>query len=141
MKNPDDPPATKGTPVAAPWILAVDDDTSMLSLVETVLGAQGWLVRVADGAEEALHIIKQAANPPFLVICDVLMPRMDGLELVRRLCARIPGLKVIFISGRLTDVSWWPDDLQDRRFLEKPFENAQLVAAVNKTVGDGNRPG
>jgi FixJ family two-component response regulator len=50
------------------------------------------------------------------------------------MCARIPGLDVIFISGHLTDVSWWPTDLRDHRFLAKPFDNAHLIAVVREAL-------
>jgi DNA-binding NtrC family response regulator len=109
----------------------------MRSLIEVVLRAEGWTVRACDGAAEALEAIKAAATPPAVVVCDVLMPRVDGLELVRRMCAKLPDLNVIFISGHLTDVSWWPTDLREHRFLAKPFDNAQLVAAVNDALGGG----
>jgi DNA-binding NtrC family response regulator len=113
----------------------------MLTLIESVLGSKGWKVKIAAGADEAFEVLDAESQPPLLVICDVLMPRVDGLELVRQMCARIPKLNVIFISGRLTDVSWWPDDLSDHRFLAKPFENAELAAAVVKAVGSANVPG
>jgi len=122
----------------APWILVVDDEPSMRQLINVVLKAAGWTVVLAEGAAEALEAIKTSATIPSVVICDVLMPRVDGLELVRRLCARIPNLNVIFISGHLTDVSWWPTDLREHRFLAKPFENRQLVAAVSDSVGGVN---
>lgn len=122
----------------APWILVVDDEPSMRQLINVVLKAAGWTVVLAEGAAEALEAIKTSTTIPSVVICDVLMPRVDGLELVRRLCARIPNLNVIFISGHLTDVSWWPTDLREHRFLAKPFENRQLVAAVSDSVGGVN---
>ena len=81
-----------------------------------------------------MQALELAVRPPALVICDVLMPELDGLELVRRMCARIPTLNVIFVSGHLTDVSWWPSDLKEHRFLPKPFENAQLVNAVKDAI-------
>jgi DNA-binding NtrC family response regulator len=126
---------------AAPWILAVDDEPSMLHLIESVLQTKGWKVRLAEGAEEAFEALDAAGKPPSLVICDVLMPRVDGLELVRRMCARIPGLTVIFISGHLADVSWWPNDLRDHRFLAKPFANEELAAAVSEALGEEYLPG
>ena len=124
----------------APWILVVDDEPSMRQLINVVLKAAGWNVVLAEGAAEALEALKTSATIPSVVICDVLMPRVDGLELIRRMCSRIPNLNVIFISGHLTDVSWWPTDLREHRFLAKPFENKQLVAAVTESLG-GVAPG
>jgi CheY-like chemotaxis protein len=121
-------------PAAPVWILVVDDEPSMRLLIEVILRSQGWTVVSAAGGEPALELVKSTPQPPAVVICDVLMPGVDGLELVRRMCARIPGLNVIFISGRLSDVSWWPTDLREHRFLAKPFEKSQLIAAVREAL-------
>jgi two-component system cell cycle sensor histidine kinase/response regulator CckA len=123
-----------------PWILVVDDEPSMRLLIEIALKSQGWSVVCTDGAERALDALKERPQPPDIVICDVLMPGLDGLELVRRMCARLPQLSVIFISGRLSDVSWWPTDLREHRFLAKPFEKAQLIAAVREALSGTGSP-
>lgn len=133
-------PAPPSEQQTSPWILVVDDEPSMRLLIEYVLRAKGMKVLVAEGAEEALAIVKGAEVPPCLVICDVLMPRIDGLELVRRLCGRLTDPNVIFISGHLTDVSWWPADLRTHRFLAKPFDNVQLIAAVTSALADAPAP-
>jgi len=108
----------------------------MRLLIEVVLKTQGWTVVCADGADAALNALRDKPQPPEVVICDVLMPGLDGLELVRRMCSRLPALNVIFISGRLSDVSWWPTDLREHRFLAKPFEKAQLITAVREALTD-----
>ena len=118
----------------------VDDEPAMRMLLETILESQGWRVRVANGAEEAMAAIKAAARPPSLAVCDVLMPEVDGLALARRMRARIPGLNVMFISGHLTDMSWWPADLRDHRFLAKPFDAGQLIAAVRDALAGAGEP-
>ena len=134
-------PTSPQSPPPARWILVVDDEPSMRHLIELVLKKEGWTVRTASSAEEAIDTIKKAPRPPSLIICDVLMPKGDGLELMRRISGRIHGLEVIFISGHLSDVSWWPTDLREHRFLAKPFENAQLIAAVSQALSDGSVPG
>jgi CheY-like chemotaxis protein len=134
-------PAPSKSPPAAKWILVVDDEPAMQHLIDLVLQKEGWTVQTAGSAEEALDVVKKAAHPPALIICDVLMPKVDGLELMRRVCGRIPGVDVIFISGHLSDVSWWPTDLREHRFLAKPFDNAHLIAAVSGALADGTGPG
>lgn len=119
-----------------PWILVVDDEPSMRLLIEVVLRSQTWIAVATDGYEGVLDALKARPVPPAVVICDVLMPGVDGLEIVRRMCARLPDLNVIFISGRLSDVSWWPTDLREHRFLAKPFEKAQLISAVREALAD-----
>lgn len=138
------PKISKERPPASPsrpWILVVDDEPSMRLLIEVVLKSQGWIVVTADSAEAALDALRNKPEPPEVVICDVLMPGLDGLELVRRMCARLPDLNVIFISGRLSDVSWWPTDLREHRFLAKPFEKAQLITAVREALKDSGAGG
>jgi DNA-binding NtrC family response regulator len=132
--NKSSPSTESPTPPAGPWILVVDDEPSMRLLIEVILRAQNWTVVSAEGGEDALEALKTHAHPPALVICDVLMPGVDGLDLVRRMCGRMRDLNVIFISGRLSDVSWWPTDLREHRFLAKPFENTQLVSAVRDAL-------
>ena len=139
---PDPTAAVPALPSAASnWILLVDDEPAILQLVDTVLSSQGRVVRVAKNAEAASAAIDAEATPPALLICDVLMPGVDGLELTRRLVARLPGLKVIFISGHLEDISWWPADLSEYRFIPKPFTNDQLCQAVTDVLAELDETG
>jgi two-component system cell cycle sensor histidine kinase/response regulator CckA len=134
--QPTSPASLPGSKSGARWILLVDDEPAMRQLIETVLDSQSWAVRVADGAVSAMATVNAAPNPPALLICDVLMPGIDGLELTRRLLARLPQLKVILISGHLMDLSWWPTDLREICFLTKPFTNDQLIQAVKQAIAD-----
>jgi two-component system, cell cycle sensor histidine kinase and response regulator CckA len=118
------------------WILLVDDEPAIIPLITTILKKHGWTVKEAGNGEAAMAALDHAATPPSLLICDVLMPGIDGLELTRRILARLPNLKVIFISGHLTDISWWPADLQGHRFIAKPFSVDQLAAAVNEAMDE-----
>jgi len=137
MENPkqtSQPTSTSGLSSPARWILLVDDEPAMRQLIETVLDTQSWTVRVADGATAAMATVSSAPTPPTLMICDVLMPGIDGLELTRRMLAKMPKLKVILISGHLMDLSWWPTDLREICFLTKPFSNDQLIQAVKQAT-------
>jgi two-component system, cell cycle sensor histidine kinase and response regulator CckA len=123
----------------SPWILIVDDEASILPLIGLILERYGMPVHAVQDGEAAMAAIESAPVPPALLICDVLMPGIDGLELTRRILARIQDLKVIFISGHLTDVSWWPEDLREHRFVPKPFSLEELATAVTEVL-DAREP-
>ena len=129
------PAQSAGDPLPlTPWILLVDDEPLVRQLIDTVLAGQGWTVKLADGAEAALALLNAATTPPAVMICDVMMPKTDGLELTRRMRARVPHLGVILISGHLADSAWWPADLGQIRLLKKPFLNEELVTAVQEAL-------
>ena len=130
------PPHSTDAPAASPWILLVDDEPAIIPLIGTVLRKYGWNVKEAGDGEAAMAAIDDATAPPSLLICDVLMPGIDGLELTRRILARLPRLKVIFISGHLTDISWWPADLRGHRFVAKPFTVDQLASVVTEVLAE-----
>ncbi len=141
MANPEQKsPQNSASAAPARWILLVDDEPAMRQLIETVLDTQHWAVKVADGAASAMATVSSAATPPTLMICDVLMPGIDGLELTRRMLAKLPKLKVILISGHLMDLSWWPTDLREICFLTKPFSNDQLIQAVKEATDASAAP-
>ena len=130
-------PATTSTGTSrAPWILVVDDEAAIQEMLGTILSISGWAVRTGNGAAEAMAVIESAPTAPGLLICDVMMPGVDGLELTRRIVARVPGIKIILISGHLTNLSWWPTDFRDYCFLPKPFSPEELLNAVRDAFTD-----
>lgn len=128
--------SSRPTTVDSRWILLVDDEAAIIPLIVDVLKRYGLKVRDANSGEAAMVAIEAAGTPPALLICDVLMPGIDGLELTRRILERSPAVKVIFISGHLTDVSWWPADLRGHRFVAKPFTIDQLASAVTDALAE-----
>lgn len=78
-------------------ILIVDDEVSILNSLSPILEDEGYQVMVAKSGEEALRII--ASEPPDLMLLDIWMPEMDGLETLKRARAQMPRLQVMMMSG------------------------------------------
>jgi CheY-like chemotaxis protein len=107
-------------------ILLVDDDPNFRMIVEFNLQRLGYAVSVAGGAEEAIEIATQ--NKEFqLLITDVAMPGMNGIELARQIQRILPRVKVLAISGFPSKVVAGMGVLPDSiHFLQKPFQPRQL---------------
>ncbi len=118
-----------------PTVLVVDDDAVVAGFVERTLRLEGFSVRIVTDATEALAAV--AAAPPDLVIADVLLPGLDGLELCRRLRAHpmTAHLPVIFLTARglsadkVVGLAAGADD-----YVVKPFDTLELVARVRSTL-------
>ena len=136
LPNPDESGASASL---TRWILLVDDDPSVRHLSEMILTKAKLTVRAAENGAAALAIVESAPTPPVLLVTDVMMPGIDGLSLARRLLARLPRLKVILMSGQLSDSAWWPDDLSGLRFLKKPFAYGDLILAVTEALAEASR--
>lgn len=116
-------------------VLVVDDDPDQQSLLELLLSAAGYTVRTAGSAEVAL--ISIAANPPDVVILDVLMPGIDGFEACRRIRANpktldLPVVLVTALNSREERVHGIQSGADD--FLSKPVSREELLARVNSLV-------
>ncbi len=113
-------------------ILAVDDEPNVLSAIKDTLNER-YNVITAKNGKEALKMIDTHA--PDLIIMDVVMPEMDGLEAVRRLHMKSPfGPPVIFLSAK-TGISDVEQGLKVGAFvyMTKPFSPSQLEKKVDET--------
>lgn len=110
-------------------ILVVDDDPAVTSVVKRGLSYEGFAVDTASSGPDALVIARE--HPPALVILDVMLPVIDGLEVLRRLRAVDPKLPVILLTARdapseqVAGLSTGADD-----YVVKPFTFEVLVARV-----------
>lgn len=112
-------------------ILAVDDSSDSLALLVKILTSEGFDVRPADSGELALAALE--GGLPDLILLDVRMKGMDGLEVCRRLKAaeKTRNIPVILISG-FADVKEWVAGLQQGAadYISKPFQKEELLARV-----------
>lgn len=118
-------------------LLVVDDERPILKLIATMLRSEHSVVTAESGIE-ALAIFESYPHQFDLIVTDVTMPGMTGLELVARLeAAHKRRLPVLFVTG----ASKYPID-PDRAVLPKPFTPAALKAAVQQVLQEGeDRPG
>ncbi|GIH17316.1 response regulator [Rugosimonospora africana] len=116
-------------------ILVVDDDLDIARFIEVNLQLQGFDVVVARDGAEALTVV--AGTPPDLAIVDLMMPKVDGLELTRRLRANplTASMPIIMLTARgltvdkVLGLTAGADD-----YLVKPFDTLELVARVNSIL-------
>ncbi len=122
--------------IGPPVVLVVEDEASVLRLVRRVLEGEGLVVLSAQDAEEALLLSSQHAGGIDLLLTDVVMPGLNGLELAKRVGAERPHVHVLFMSG-YADHALVQRDIIDagRPFLQKPFAPDRLIARVRAVVG------
>jgi DNA-binding response OmpR family regulator len=119
-------------------ILVVDDDSALRRLVTTVLERRNFAVSEAADGGQALDVLSTTAFD--LVITDIVMPEIEGLELVRYIRARHPGAKVMAVSGggsHLISYTHLAKQLGADEVLAKPFTPAELVAVVERLLAGG----
>ncbi len=124
-------------------ILIIEDDCEVRSMLAALLSRQGHDVRQACDGQEGIHAFRTA--PCDLVITDLIMPQKEGLETIIDLRSEFPELLIIAISGG----SRGNHDNYLRtaklcgaaRIFSKPFDNQELLAAVNKLLNRGRKSG
>jgi CheY-like chemotaxis protein len=115
-------------------VLVVDDDDMVRKITAAVLRQQDFEVLEACDGEDALtKWFKESGNFD-LVLLDIHMPQLGGLEVHERMRAASPGVKVVFLSGSMGDM---PSDLPARGagYQQKPFHNEELIATVRQALG------
>ena len=118
-----------------PVVLVVDDDAGVRGLVRANLEAEGYAVQEAASAREGLAALEEEA--PDLVLLDVMMPEVDGWEMLRRVQERHgPGsIPVVMFSGHLEgDVAREATERGARAFVGKPFELQALIEQTKQIV-------
>lgn len=121
-------------------ILIVEDEARILAFVARALKAEGWTVGVADDGRKGLAAA--LAGPYDLVILDLLLPGMDGLDLLRELRERKPDLPVLILSARSDiDTKLRGFNLGADDYMVKPFSLGELLARVRVQLRRRQPPG
>jgi DNA-binding NarL/FixJ family response regulator len=121
-------------------LLLIDDDPNLILLVKDYLEFRGYEVVTAENGREALELLEQ--DTPDMIICDVMMPEMDGYSLVEhvRKDVRMNWIPVLFLSAkgqsqdRVKGLSTGADV-----YMVKPFEPEELVAQVESSLKQASR--
>ncbi|MEO1234898.1 MAG: response regulator, partial [Myxococcota bacterium] len=125
----EDAPVTTPSMVAAARVLLVDDDPTLRTVLERALQRAGYLVKTASDGLEALNLIEDETD---ILVTDLIMPRMGGLELARRVRRAFPRVRVLLLSGH--------PEVTDRleaggaEWVSKPLDARTIVARIQDTL-------
>lgn len=124
-----------GRTAGGPTVLIVDDDEGTRALVRASLELEGFDVREAASGPEGLSVLEQ--DPPDLILLDVMMPQMDGWEMLRRVQEQHGGaIPVVMFSGQVDEAS--AGEAVERGatgFIGKPFDPRQLLDRAKQILG------
>ncbi len=124
------PPAAKP---AGASVLVVDDDAHLREFIRANLESEGYAVREAGSASEGLAALEE--EPPDLILLDVMMPRMDGWEMLQRVHERhgVDAIQVIMYSGKLEEEGT-AEERGAQAFIGKPLDPSRLLAATKQQL-------
>lgn len=108
-------------------VLIVDDEPDILHVLRTALGLAGYLAKTASGPADAIRESRSLKGEIDLLLTDVVMPEMDGIELARQLASERPGLRVLLMSGYSHVKSTLP-------MLRKPFQIDELLQRIATAI-------
>ncbi|MDQ3000680.1 MAG: response regulator [Fibrobacterota bacterium] len=128
-------PLAAGSVGPGPLVLIAEDEDSQRALMRTILEGHGYTVMVAGSGQEALEMAHRARAPIDLLLADVVMPGMGGLELAQTLQNLVPKVKVLFMSGFVDHHQVRQSILEcNRDFIGKPFSHGDLIAKVQSVL-------
>ncbi len=123
-------------------VLVVEDERPVRSLVRKTLESRGFRVLDAECGAAALELTEGRLDTVDLVITDMVMPGINGLELVERISALRPGIPVLFMSGYSREFLMEKGDLTRRhRIIEKPFTPSALLENARRILEREPEPG
>ena len=130
-------------------ILVIDDEADVRDGIKRVLGRAGYSVRTVDNAADAIMELKRTAAD--VVITDIIMPKLNGVEAIEYIVRDFPAVRIVAISGggNFDASGYQPDAITTTAYLvaakqagahcilTKPFESRELIQAVEEVMGIG----
>ncbi len=136
VDKPPPPPRPHQAQGGHETVLVVEDEELVRDLVYQILRANGYQAMAAAGGEECLALVQGHTGPIDLLITDIVMPQVSGLQLYQRLLGLRPTLKVLYMSGYADDViAGHGFRRQGDHFIQKPFSLAGLLDKVRAALG------
>jgi DNA-binding response OmpR family regulator len=122
-------------------VLLVEEEQHVRTLLGKYLAEQGYAILEARESDEALERCKSHKESPInLMICDLVMTEMNGIELARRARTYHPDMKTLYLSAHSqSSMIYRGIPLTDVSFLPKPFKLKELIAAVNELLSRAKR--
>jgi CheY-like chemotaxis protein len=131
-------------------ILVIDDEPDVRDSIARALGRAGYSVRTAGNASDALAKLEH--SPADVVITDIIMPKIDGVQAIESIRKLFPSVRIIAISGggnfgisayqptAITTTAYLTsaENAGAHLVLTKPFESAELIQAIEKVLGVGH---
>ena len=125
---------TKAQAKGKETLLVVDDEEGVLDIMREALEGNGYKVFATSESNVALDIYRRIFHETALVITDVVMPRLDGKELIRQIKEINPAVKVLAVSGYSKYVAGKEEIRDIEGFLQKPFESYYLLSVVRRIL-------
>ena len=129
------PPSGASPSGAGPLVLIVDDDERLREYVRVNLEAEGYFVREAGSAEEALSALGQES--PDLILLDVMMPQVDGWEMLQQIHEHtgVGAIPVVMFSGKVDERSAAEAESRGAQgFIGKPFDPSSLIESTKQLL-------
>jgi two-component system cell cycle sensor histidine kinase/response regulator CckA len=121
-------------------ILLVDDEPTLLRLCQQILGLGGYEVLLAGNAEEALRLLQNNAGVD-LVLSDVVMPGMNGIELAKRIQNNYPHTKIALMTGYdAGEIRRFAGEDNPYRVIWKPFKTESLLRMIENVLDSSAQP-
>jgi len=121
-------------------VLIAEDEDAVRALACEFLQSAGYQVLTAADGLEALEIADRLNGAIQILVTDVVMPRMRGPELARRIQQKLPHVKVVFISGYTEEIHGTTNAIGENSFLQKPFSRAQLLQKLADALHSAKPP-